>query len=82
MKNAVASSTFNDIWAGETPVWLVPFKTKRGGQTVTRYRWESGKAVHCGFASSGFATPEQGMAAANRHALMSPVQIVNELVFA
>lgn len=82
MKNAVASSTFNDTWAGETPVFLVPFKTTRMGQRVTRYRWESGKAVHCGFAASGFVSPEQGMAAANRHALMGPVQIVNELAFA
>ena len=82
MKNAVASSTFTDIYCGETAVFLVPFKTKRMGQTVTRYRWESGKAVHCGFASSGFSTPEAGMAAANRHALMGPVQIVNELTFA
>lgn len=82
MKNAVASSTFKDIYFGETAVFLVPFKTTRMGGRVTRYRWESGKAVHCGFAASGFATPEAGMAAANRHALMGPVQIVNELAFA
>lgn len=82
MKNAVATSTFKDIYAGETPVYLVPFKTTRMGARVTRYRWESGKAVHCGFASSGFASPEAGMKAANAHRLMGPVQIVNELVFA
>ena len=82
MKNAIAQSTYQDTYFGETTVWLMTFKTTRKAVRVVRYRWESGKPVHCGFASGGFPTVEAAMSAANRHKLMGPVMILNDVVLA
>lgn len=75
MINAHATATYNDIWAGEVAAVLLPFKTKRNGQTVIRYRWQ--EQVR-GFAAGGWASPfmsvEQAVACAKRHHMFSNVQ--------
>ncbi|MDO6963995.1 hypothetical protein [Rhizobium alvei] len=72
-----ATATFRDTYAGVVAAILVPFKTKRKGQTVTRYRWQ--EEVR-GFAAGGWASPfvstDQAIACAKRHALFSNVQAV------
>lgn len=47
MKNAVATATFNDTWAGEIPAFLVPQKTSRNGERVTVYRWLTERGSSC-----------------------------------
>lgn len=72
-----AAACYHDTWVGDVAAVLVPFKTKRNGQTVTRYRWQ--EEVR-GFAAGGWASPfvsvEQAVACAKRHALFSHVQAI------
>ncbi len=74
MKTAVAFSTFKDTFAGVVTAYLIPFKTKRRGERVTRYRWTT-EAGGCGFAPGGFPSMERAIEAVQRHQLMGPVQV-------
>lgn len=42
-----ATALFHDIWAGHVPAVVKPFKTKRNGVAVIRYRWEREDGLHC-----------------------------------
>ncbi|MBX9457106.1 MAG: hypothetical protein KL863_14365 [Rhizobium sp.] len=80
---AAATAIFQDTWAGEVAAVLLPFKTKRNGQTVTRYRWQ--EEIR-GFAAGGWVSPfvsvEQAVACARRHHLFSNVQAVEMAIAA
>jgi len=69
MPKTFATALYRDIYAGTVAASLVPFKTQRRGEAVTRYRWlrANGQAAG-GFVSGGFSSVEAGLAAANRHA--------------
>lgn len=66
-KNAAATATFNDIWAGDLSAALVPFKTKRKGATVVRFRWMTERGGSVGIWANPFSSPSAGVAAAKRH---------------
>ena len=70
-----ATATYRDTWAGEVAAVLLPFKTKRKGVSVIRYRWhELVRGFECGGWASPFVTVDQAVACAKRHALFSNVQ--------
>lgn len=67
--DSTTTAFFNDIWAGPVEAFVAPFRTKRRGETVTRYRWERRDRQHC--SSTVFTSPEQAVAAAQRDARFS-----------
>lgn len=72
----MATATFQDLYYGQTPMILMPFKTSRASARVTRFRWVKDGANGCivtGYSPSGFASPEAGIAAASRHARFSNI---------
>lgn len=78
-----ATATYRDTWAGEVAAVLVPFKTKRRGETVTRYRWqEQDRSFSCGGWATPFVSVEQAIACAKRHHLFSNVQAVETTIAA
>ncbi|MER9768916.1 hypothetical protein NKJ09_22960 [Mesorhizobium sp. M0189] len=48
MSKPLATALFNDVWAGLVPAAVIPFRTKRNGQAVTRYRWQREDGQACG----------------------------------
>ena len=77
MANAVATAIYNDTWAGEVAAVLLPFKTKRKGVSVIRYRWhELVRGFECGGWASPFVTVDQAVANAKRHRMFKDVQPV------
>ena len=63
-----ATATYLDIWAGPIPALLVPFRTKRRGVTVTRYRWQGEKGQAVGGFASPFVSVDGALRAIARHA--------------
>jgi hypothetical protein len=63
-----AYATFTDIWAGPIAAQLVPFRTKRRGETVTRYRWQSANGQSVGGFASPFVSVDGALRAIARHA--------------
>lgn len=72
-KAAAAFATYRDIWAGEIEAALVPFKTKRKGVTVTRFRWVDERGMSAGGFGSPFQTVEGALRAVQRHHEFSDV---------
>jgi hypothetical protein len=74
-KTPAATATYNDIWAGAVEAILLPFKTKRNGQTVVRYRWEEKvRGFEAGGWRSGFVSIDQAISNARRHRAFSNIQ--------
>jgi hypothetical protein len=73
-KDAAAFATYRDIWAGAVPAALVPFRTKRNGGAVVRYRWKSANGCAVGGFRGAFVSAAQGVKAAERHAEFSNVR--------
>jgi hypothetical protein len=74
MNKPPATATYRDCYAGPVAASLVPFRTKRRGETVTRFRWLQANGQGAGgFVSGGFATVAGAVAAAQRHAEFSNV---------
>lgn len=63
-----AYATYFDIWAGPVEAALIPFKAKRKGETVTRYRWQRANGQSVGGFASPFVTVDGALAAIKRHA--------------
>jgi hypothetical protein len=63
-----AFATYFDTWAGPITAALVPFRTKRKGVTVTRYRWQAANGQAVGGFASPFMTVEGALRAIERHA--------------
>jgi hypothetical protein len=72
MRRPLATAMFLDIWAGAVPAVVLPFKTKRLGQTVTRYRWQRQDGMHC--CGAVYTSPEAAVAAKSRDARFSDVR--------
>lgn len=63
-----AYATYFDTWAGPITAALVPFRTKRNGETVTRYRWQAANGHSVGGFRSPFQTVDGALRAIGRHA--------------
>jgi hypothetical protein len=72
MKNAVATATYNDIWAGAVTAYLVPQKTTRRGQRTTVYRWMTERGTVCDGLANGHGI-DRMIAIAKRSAVFSNV---------
>lgn len=73
-KSPLATAIYNDIWSGQVVATVVAFRTKRRGETVSRYRWlQSNGMAAGGFVAGGFSTVAGAVAAAQRHACFSDV---------
>lgn len=72
MNTPLATAMFADIWAGHVPARVVAFRTRRAGQTVTRYRWQREDRLHC--CGSTFTTVAAAVAAKLRDARFVNVQ--------
>lgn len=68
-----ATAMFNDIWAGLVPAVVKPFRTKRNGQTVVRYRWARVDGMHC--CGGVFTSVEAAVAAKRRDARFSQIEV-------
>lgn len=68
----MATALFYDIWAGNVPALVVPFKTTRKGQRVTRYRWQRVDGLHCD--SRTFITIQGAVSALARDRRFSNVE--------
>lgn len=74
MPKPFATATYHDTWAGNVTAALVGFKTKRRGETVTRFRWVQPNGQNAGgFACGGFSSVAAALRAADRHANFSNV---------
>lgn len=73
MKNAVATATYQDTWAGEVVAYLMPQKTTRRGVRMTVYRWMRDNGQTCDGMVCGRGV-DRMMAHAEWHALFSNVQ--------
>lgn len=73
--NAAAFAIHNDTWAGERTVALLPFRTKRRGETVTRFRWVDDRGQSAGGFAAPFVSPERAVAAVARHACFRDAHI-------
>lgn len=71
-----ATATYADVWAGNVPCFLTSFKTKRRGETVTRYRWQREDGLQAHHWVAPFQTVDGAIAAAQRHACFSSIQRV------
>jgi hypothetical protein len=67
--DSTTTAFFNDVWSGPVEAFVAPFRTKRKGATVTRYRWQRQDGQHC--CSSVFTSLEQAVAAKRRDARFS-----------
>ena len=76
ISNPAAYATFLDPWAGAVTVALVPFRTKRNGQTVTRYRWQTASGKSVGGYRAPFVTVEYALRAIQHHACFSNGRLV------
>lgn len=74
MSEPLASGLYLDIWSGPVLAVVKPFRTKRNGQTVTRYRWTRADGMHC--CGAIYMTPEQAVAAKRRDARFADVRLV------
>lgn len=68
-----ATALFNDVWAGKVLAVVKPFRTKRNGQTVTRYRWQRADGQHC--CGGVFTSVEFAVAAKRRDARFSNIEV-------
>ncbi|HTM78665.1 MAG TPA: hypothetical protein VL133_13675 [Devosia sp.] len=74
MAKPFATATYHDTWAGNVTADLVGFKTKRRGESVTRFRWVQANGQGAGgFVAGGFSTVSAALRAATRHANFSNV---------
>jgi hypothetical protein len=53
-KQAVATATVIDCYAGELRAFLIPQRTTRGGRPVTVYRWLDQRGFCCDGLRCGF----------------------------
>ena len=73
-KPVFASATFRDTWSGDVAAHLVPFRTKRNGETVTRFRWRAENGEIVGGFRSPFASVDRAIRAVARHHAFSNVR--------
>jgi len=71
-RNAIATATVRDTWAGELPAFLVPQRTKRSGESIVVYRWLDSRGFVCDGLRCGFGAPKM-IATAQRDARFSNV---------
>lgn len=43
----IATAVFSDTWSGRVLAYLKPFRTRRAGVPVTRYRWQTDRGAQC-----------------------------------
>jgi hypothetical protein len=73
MTKIAATASYRDTYAGVVGARLIAFKTKRRGETVTRFRWEQDNGQGCGYVAGGFVTVDGACVAAQRNQLFSNV---------
>lgn len=61
MNTHTATALYLDPWSGPVLAFVAPFKTKRNGERVTRYRWQRADGLHC--CGVVYRTPEAAVAA-------------------
>lgn len=71
-KQAIATATVLDTYAGELRAYLIPQKTRRNGERVTVYRWLDSRGFCCDGLRYGFGA-EKMIASAKRNARFSNV---------
>lgn len=74
MKNAIATATYTDTWAGNLTAFLVPQKTTRRGERVTVYRWYTERGSVCDGLRCGCG-PLRMLAHARRHPFFASVSL-------
>jgi hypothetical protein len=76
-KQAIATATYRDTWAGELKAYLLPQRTTRGGVRMVVYRWMTERGSSCDGLRCGFGA-DRMVSHARRHPFFANVNLCAE----